>query len=285
MVKLAESETETVIGIAGRYIKDTTIECEQVFEQGQGLLKTPGYLRSALSAVFVLVPNNHRLIYVNETKDAPSKESFRSTLLKFLRQKHDEYIDQLYAEKKEARASDSTTLRTTKKELREEFPQPTLELIPLTTEDSIEAFVRKYDVLKSIEISLSDRNDENDNDPFFEQLQERKDAIRSVKAVLKHGNSQGLNQVEAIREIAEATIQGNQSVLRSGTDRDGDLLKENNEKFQLRKPIDHLSRDTRKAAGELYDTLQSIVSDGLISIPDTSRRAVDVVNSLISRLF
>jgi len=183
-VNLNNNDSENVIGIAGRFIKDTTLKREQVYEKGKGLIKDVETMRSSPSAIFLLILNYHRLIYVKETADAPSKESFGSTLLTFLREKRRCFIDSEYdryrslIERMPPNELDLTSknlierLNTfaghnvidcsqdrnskfiiTKKKLQEIFPNPTLELIPLPSTESIEEFVKKYDVLKVLEIS------------------------------------------------------------------------------------------------------------------------------------
>lgn len=284
-VLLHNEKTEGVIGIVGRYIKDTTLEREQIFEKGKGLIRDTGSMRSSPSSLFLLILNNHRLVYVKETKDAPSKESFCSTLRNFLRSKHKQHIEAEFDRFKAIRDSDPESEMVTKKDLYEATPRPTLELIPLTSEDSIEQFVRNYSVLKTIEISLSDRNDENDNDPFFEELQKRKDVIGSKNSTIKHNNSKGLNKEKAITEIAEATEQGNQAVKLVGIDNDGDILRGNNEKFQLRKPLEELNSKPVRAAHDLYSSFIGLVEDGLIKIPVTSQKAKTIIGLLIQRLF
>ncbi len=283
-VMLFDNEGEPIIGVAGRFIKDTTLVREQIFEQEKGLVKDSESMRSSPSALFLLILNNHRLVYVKETRNAPSKESFRSTLLSFLRAKHKQYIDNEYKRFKLLHEENSDQSVITKKELYETYPRPTLELIPLTSEDSIEQFVKKYNILKMMEISLSDRNDENDNDPFFEELQKRKDALGSKKSIVKHSNSEGLDKNKVITEISEATAQGNQAVTLSGIDNDGDILRGNNEKFQLRKPLEGLSSKPEKAASELYESFAGLVEDGLVKIPQTSKKAKAIIKSIAQRL-
>ena len=158
-VLLSNGASGSVVGIAGRFIKDTTLEREQIFEEGKGLVKDNGSMRSSPSALFLLVLNNHRLIYVKETKDAPSKESFCSTLLSFLRDKHRQYIEAEFERFMATREADPHSDRVTKKDLYEQTPRPTLELIPLTSEDSIEEFVRKYSILIRWEIPRLCRGD------------------------------------------------------------------------------------------------------------------------------
>ena len=277
-VRFVEKD-ETIVGIAGRFIKDTTLEREQIFDRKKGLVQDSGSMRSSPSAIFLLILNNHRLIYVKETKDAPSKETFRSTLLNFIRSKHKLFINKQYENYK------SDGEKVTKKSLCEKFPTPSLELIPLTSDESIEAFVRNYETLKYIEISLSDRNDEIDDDPFFEQLQKRKDYLGSDKSVIQHRNSKGLDKEKAISEIGEATAQGNQKVKLNGVDADGDVLRGNNEEFQLRKPLESLNKVPSKAAQKLYDTFKSLIDDGLVKVPPTSEKAKKIVSGIAERLF
>jgi len=284
LVKLQENNNEVFVGLAGRFIKDTTLRREQIFEQGKGLVKDPGLMRSSPSAIFLLILNNHRLVYVRETRDAPTKESFKATLLAFLRKKHKDYIKKEYEKNKVERRKFPNLPKVTKRDLYEFLPNPTLDLIPLTSEDSIENFINKYNVLKTIEIFLSDRNDENDNDRFFEELQRRKDAIGSARSVVKHINNGGLNKEAAVKEVTEATLQGNQSVKLSGFDSEGDKLIGNNEHFQLRKPIDDLSDAPEKAAYDLYRSFIGLAEEGLIKLPPTSEKAMRIINSLIQRL-
>jgi len=285
IVMLTEGENEKVVGISGRFIKDTTLEREQIYEKEKGLIKDTEYMRSSPSAIFLLILNNHRLVYVQETRDAPSKESFRSTLLNFLNIKHKQYIENEYERLKMIHIENQDKPRITKSELYELNPKPKLELISLTSEDSIEEFVKKYSILKTIEISLSDRNDETDNDPFFEELQKRKDAMESTTSVVKHSNIKGLNKDKVINEISEATAQGNQIVKLNGIDSDGDILRGNNEKFQLRKPIQNLHAKPQRAANELYNSFIGLAADGLVKIPKTSEKAKAIINSLVQRLF
>lgn len=278
-VKFKEKD-QTVVCIAGRFIKDTTLEREQIFDRKKGIIQDSDTMRSSPSSIFLLILNNHRLIYVKETKNAPSKETFKSTLLSFIKIKHEQFINKEYEVN-----NVENTKKITKKSLYDTYPKPSLDLIPLTSSESIESFIRNYETLKYIEISLSDRNDENDNDPFFEQLQKRKDSLGSDKTVVQHRNAKGLDKERAISEVREATAQGNQKVKLNGVDSEGDVLRGNNEEFQLRKPLAGLNKTPSKAAIKLYDTFKSLVDDGLVNIPQTSQKAKKIVSRIAERLF
>lgn len=274
-VTLNSSSEPPVIGIVGRIIKDTTIRREQIYAPGKGLVKSEDALQSSPSAIFLLILNNHRLVYVAETKDAPSKETFRSTLLSFIRQKHQKFIEELHEKR-----NDESLSKITKKSLSEEFPRPTIELVPLTSESDIESFVKKYETLKVLEIKLLDRNDENDNDAFFEELQKRKDDLKSKISVVRHSSPEGLDIQQAVDEITEATQQGNQKVTLAGIDQNGDVLRGNNEKFQVRTPIEGLKRGISAAATQLYQTFSTLVEDGTVKLPKLTERTRKIVSDL-----
>lgn len=81
--------------LVGRFIKDMTLEREQVYNTSQGLIEDYEKLQSSPSAIFVLILDIHRLVYLKETKFAPSMENFKSTIENFIKIKHKNYIDQL----------------------------------------------------------------------------------------------------------------------------------------------------------------------------------------------
>lgn len=282
---LLDNSENKVIGIIGRFIKDTTLVREQIFLDKQGIVKDSESIQSSPSSIFLLILNNHRLIYVKETKNAPPKDAFIKTLLSFLRKSHQNFINNKFDEYKVNHDKNKGLDRVTKKNLREEYPDPSLLLIPLTSKESIKDFVCNYKLLKTIEIALSDRNDENDNDPFFDLMQKRKDDIGSTKSVLKHSNREGLNKEVAITEIAEATAQGNQTVKLVGEDKSGDTLTGNNENFQLRKSLDNLGGSLQEMATTLYATFKSLVKDGCIDLPILSDKTRNIVKLLARKLF
>lgn len=278
-----EGSEEEVAGIAGRFIKDTELQRDQVFDsEKNALVRDSRSLQSSPSALFVLILNNHRLIYANESRFAPSTREFRSTLKAFLTAKHKEHINSEF-ERRNTLAKKSGESLVKKRELYEEYPRPRLELVPLTSEGDINDFMKKFSKLTTLEILLSERNDESDNEEFFEDFNRRREAIGSERSVLRHTNSDGLEKAEAAKEIAGATSQGNQVVKLKGVDQGGDKIQGNNENFKISKPIKNLSRVPEIAATSLYGSLRSLVADGLVTLPKTSRRAKEIVASLLDR--
>lgn len=75
--------TKNLIAIAGRFIKNTELSREQ-YENDKGeLIRDTQGMPSAPSAIFVLMLNSHRLLYVAETKFAPNLNTFKATVDSF----------------------------------------------------------------------------------------------------------------------------------------------------------------------------------------------------------
>jgi len=252
-------DDEPIVCVVGRFIKDTRLERDQYFKDNQ-LISDEGSLESAPSSIFVLILNTHKLIFVKETRFAPDMNTFRATLHDFLKKKRLEHINAL----KEAGTKDENGKKMTKAMLGKLIPKVSLELIPLTSADDITTFIKKFDTLKSLQITFAARNDEADVDPFFETVRKRKDILGSTKTTITHRNTEGLDKDKVIDEVQEATAHGTQVVKLSGEDVEGDKLSGNNEKFQLKKDIDQLSPQMDRAAKQLYSTYQTLIGDGLV---------------------
>ena len=245
-------DKESVLGVAGRFIKDTILRRDQILDDQKGLIQDTQDMRTSPSAFFLLILNNHRLLYVKESADAPLLDSFRSTFQKFLRTKHKAYIDSLYEKHKQAREDDATLPPVTKGELWKETPMPTVELVPLASKETLTSFVNKYEVLKSVEVQLRDTNSEIDNAPFFERVRHEKDAIGSTKTSVKHTNAEGLDKAVAIEQLSVAAPQGNYLIRFDGLDDSGDRLRGNNDDFKIKTPLKDLGDTLESAVKRMY---------------------------------
>jgi hypothetical protein len=99
----ASTEEKTGRGVPllvvyGRLIKDTLLIREQFYTPERGLEKDRGSLPSAPSSFFALILNNHKLMYMAETDQAPALGAFQATLQHFLSIKYGEYIDARFQE-------------------------------------------------------------------------------------------------------------------------------------------------------------------------------------------
>jgi len=240
LVDLSDDQNTPVFALAGRFIKDTELTRHQIFDAKQGLIKDEQHMRSAPSVFFVLILNNHRLIYFPETPHAPDLGSFKTTAEQFLRRRHKEHIEELYKEMKEAEQ------KVTKKALSETHPVPTLEVIALTGAEDVAQFVRRYETLKQIDFRLVLPNDDIDAGEILGQVRGLGQELNSDRTKLTTANSEGLNIDASIDAVSAATATGNQEVKLSGVDQEGNTLSGNNDEFQVSAPVENIASSLAK---------------------------------------
>lgn len=269
-----------VLCIAGRFIKDTNLEREQVFEQNR-LIRDPQQLHSSPSSIFVLILNNHKLIYVNETVGAPNLKAFNSTISAFAKKKHFEFINKLYEEKnKVATAEDQ---KISKRRLVELYPYPNIEIIPLSSETSLSQFISKYQILRRVEARLVETNQELDMNHFFAAVREKKDEIGSKATTLTHYSPGGLSKEEAIHQLNAATNQGNTKIKLEGKDSQGDTLRGNNDSFKIRVPVENISANVSEAAKELLLIFERLRKNSTIKVTESTQSSNKKILDLLKQ--
>jgi len=253
------SRHSPVAALAGRFVKDTRIHREQVLKGG-ALVPDRRSMESAPSAFFVLILNDHKLIYMPETKGAPSIEAFRSTVQKFASNTHKIFADQQYQDVKHL---DSQTTRNSILEL---FPKPTIEVIPLSSEASLDSFIKKFNVLSEIRVRLIDPNGELDNEELFDDLQRSKDNLGAKTTEVTHRNPKGMSKNNAVKQLKVAAQRGNTEITVGGKDLQGDKLSGNNDHFKLSVSVKDIPITIGGAAEKLYETLKSVVKKGILAV-------------------
>lgn len=259
--KVADKDGTPVLALAGQFIKDKELTRHQIFDQKQGLIHDEARMRSAPSVFFVLILNNHRLIYFPETPHAPDLGSFKATAQNFLKRRHKEYITERYDAAKQAGQ------KITKKALFQTHPAPALEVIALTGQDNIETFIRRYNVLKKIDFRLVKPNDDIDAGEILNQVREFSGKLNSDKTNVTTANSEGLDVDAAVDAVSSATESGNQEVKLSGVDQDGNTLDGNNTNFQVNTPIETLPATKSGLISKLYDAFVHLSESGAIRAP------------------
>ena len=132
LVKIKDNKGKVNIGVAGKIVKNTKLKREQVFKEGIGIIEDHDELESAPTSMFVLILNNHRLIYVKEVSGAPGMDAFRATCLKFFKNEHKEFIHRVWQHNQDARKNDKSIKPLTKIRLVQKYPYPELRITPLT---------------------------------------------------------------------------------------------------------------------------------------------------------
>ena len=258
LMNLAEDGEDAIMVLAGRFVKQTELMRTQIFDDRKGLVQDEATLSSAPSAFFVLILNNHRLIYFPETPHAPHINAFRATAQQFLRRQHKEFIDRRY---EKARSGD---VPQSKKSLYEAHPRPSLEVIPLTGKANIATFMRRFKKLKKINFRVVKPNDDIHAGEILGQVRELSRALRSTRTSVTTSSRDGLDIEASIEVVTEATVSGNQDVRMSGVDPNGNTLTGNNEHFRLSAKIEEVPSQNVSLAKTLVYKFVELRSDGAI---------------------
>lgn len=241
------------LAIAGRFVKNTILKRNQVFEEGK-LVKSHHQIPSAPSALFVLTLSDHKLMYIPEVSGAPTLESFKATAERFIVSKHTVYIKGLIESRLASEYPEGAN-RIEKSKVRKEIveanPKPTLNVVSLASEENFNTFVDRFDSLDSLSIKLLRPNNEIDNDGFFKAIRDKGNGLGASGSSLNFRNTEGLEK-EKVKEVASNALDGNTSVRLSGTDKAGAKLSGTNEDFKLQVKVEILPKSMKEAAQTLY---------------------------------
>lgn len=276
LINLTESNEAPVLALVGRFVKDTILTRTQVFDDAEGLVKDKRSMRSAPSAFFVILLNNHRMIYFAETPHAPDLGAFRLTALDFLRRRWREIIDEKFDTQTDSK-------KVTKTRLRQIFPIPTLEVIPLTDRSNIGTFVRRYETLKRIDFKLVRPNDEVDAAETLDRVRKFGIGLNSTQTKLTASNNHGLDQAASITAVTEATETGNQEIQLYGLDENGNTLKGNNQSFELSVPVESPPNSPDSLAKALFKIYKNLSDTAAINAPSLNK-SLDKIKQLMGLL-
>ncbi len=265
-----------VVGIVGRFVKDTVLEREQIYEDGD-LVNATGELASSPSSVFLLILNSHRLLFLREHRGSPPISAFETTLARFLKKSHQAFV------RSRAREKDPETgKRLLKADVLKLYPYPEVEIMPIASEESMEKFIQRFKTLELVKIRLLPTNSELDNDPLFKKLRSGGERIKSTATVLNYENKKGLNKSEAVSQMAAAAKQGNHQFRLVGHESTGEKLIGNNEHFKVQIPIDKLPSAVKDAASKLFTVFQNLVEKSVIALPKVAHESAEKIKKLFS---
>lgn len=281
IIRLRLDNGQETAAIAGRIVKNTKLKRDQIYTN-DGIVADPKELETAPTSVFVLLLENHRLIFCREVSGAPSIQNFESTSRAFLLKRHVEYIDELLAAK-EIEFGEPPP-RGTKAKLFRENPRPVLRITPLTDSQSLEDFVKRFKTVEELVIKLLPTNQEEiNNDDFWKDFGRRKSDMNSATATVRFANGKtGLAANEVVAQTYAATGLGNSEVQMRGHDIEGDQLKGNNEDFSLTVEIGTLPKPISKAGATLHSTFKKLSESGHIVLPALAAGLLERVKTLVN---
>ena len=266
-----DNEDERTVAIAGRFVRDTVLRRKQRYDRNtKSLIQDEKTLQSSPSSIFVLILNNHRLIYLKETPHAPTVEMFRETCYTFLSRKTRDHAKQLSDDQKRSFIT--------------EYGLPDLRITPFTSEEGLTNFIRQFSVLQTVKITLKTRNnDDIDNADLIDSLHDISESLGSSSTQLSyHNKEEGLDQDKMIEQIKDTTKHTNQLVQLSGLSQENTILKGDNTNFKIVKSITDINlSDIKKAANKLFEKVKDLKANNTIKLPSTEKavkQKIDMIN-------
>jgi len=263
------------LAFVGRHVKDTLIERDQILVNGE-IKKDYIAIESAPTSFFVLLLSNHKLLYVQETAGAPNIAQFATTMGQFLGNAYSEWAREKYDR------VNAEGRRLTWKQLREQYPPPTLEVTKIATESSVTAYVEKFRVINTVEVKVFSTNHELDNSPIFGEMREIKEEISADQVVLRSSRAGkvGLEKGGVAKLISSQAEDGNAQIVLRGTGLQGDKLTATNDSFNASFSIEQLPQSEINAAGKMYDLIRRQIGLGTISLREgghaTAQRIAEI---------
>jgi hypothetical protein len=167
--------------------------------------------------------------------------------------------------------------RVTKKSLRDLHKPPVLEVVAISNNEGVENFIRRYSVLKKVEVIVHKRNDTVDFSDLMESVSEYNQQVGGEKTRVTTTDPNGLDvngTIEALKDVADG---GNQTISLDGLDVDGNRLTGDNADFSIRVDIDHPPHQTMLLARRLYQALMSLIGNGVVrpvAVPQETRERI-----------
>ena len=275
------------LALTGFFVKDSVLEREEIVDPDTGdLVENPQTMSSASSAIFVLLLDSHRLLYVKRQSYAPQMQEFASFLRRQFKLSHIDYISKLYLESNDGmeQIPESKLLKLYAKKV----PAPKLDLVPLASKDSLADLLNRYSIIKSLTIELTPTNNELDNEPLFSGLRRGKQETGSKKSSAKFewDKETGLNKDGCARQVEPATKQGNAIIKFEGTSATGAKLTITNEECKMQVPVDEsiVKQPQKEATKQLYDIFQELVKDKQIMIKISPTGNIDTLKQIKKKL-
>lgn len=306
VTNLTMGQGREVPAIIGRLIKDMVVRSEQQFDSTSGqLLKASQQMHTSPSSMFVLLLDSHKLIYCHETANAPGLDAFKSTISSFLSRAREDSIRNLHDDARvigdsggaldtallykcsPAAMSQSDTIESLKKPtlklIRELVPVPNLEVVPLSNDESLREFIKRFKVLDHATVRLLRRNSEIDNDEFFEQVRNKGDDAGADVSTITYKNKNGLTKDHVVSQL-ESALTGNAEVQLSGKDEADIRIRGTNEEFKAVAKLTDVPSSITIAAHALVGVFNEYVHKGLVKISKAQHSDVHVsqIRSLVT---
>jgi hypothetical protein len=279
-VEFAQIGTEgdvPLIAVSGHFVKDTVLRRTQIFRPTKGLVEDQAEIESAPSSYFVLILNNHRLLYFAETAGAPPLDAFRTTAQYFLRAQWRDYIS---ARHKHVNVTRRGVERVTMGQLRKETPPPFLAVVKVAGQDAITETIERFGKIRQVRFKLIQPNDEIDASETVAAVEQTFRPLEPNRLEVIASGPKGLNRDETKKIVSEASEGQNTDIIVDGEDQSGLPMKADNDEFALSLPIEDPPHDEAKLRERLVRAYEALVDSGKVKRLPTPARMIERIRAL-----
>ena len=263
LVRPAGFDSEQIV-IFGRFIKDTVLKRDQIYEPEVGLVPDNRSMQSSPSTLFALDLNNHKLILAPEVPYAPGADAFATTLERFLDRERNRYVRELH--KQASSSEDAPSLAY----LFAEFPPANVTVTPLAGSQDVKHFIEQFEKITTLNIKLLDTNAEFPKRDLFKEMRAAKDDVRASTTSLIHESSAGLSKGAVASEIEAAASGGNQRILVRGVDSEGTKVSGDNQNIKLQVEVPEFPETVPTAAERMMTVFGEQIEKKFIRLDDGS---------------
>jgi hypothetical protein len=275
--KLGTHDGDPVLGITGHFVKDMKLRRQQIFDESRGLVANSAEIESAPSSFFILILNNHRLLYFAETASAPTLESFGATAQHFLRTEWHRFVRERL---KHDNVTRTGTERLSLRQLQQRIPTPVLEVVRVAGRDAITETIARFGKITQLRFKLIEPNDETDASEAIEAVEQTWRPTEPTRLEVLVSGQRGLKKDEVERTVTEASEGQNTHILVDGEDEDGLKMKADNDEFALSVPIIDPPKDDTDLTSTLFEKYRELSEQGKVKGLKAIAKVIEKIKTL-----
>lgn len=264
--------------VTGRFVRDATLSRELVLDNGV-LRPSRAELEAAFVARFMLRLSTHTLVWVAETKQAPSISSFHATISKSLGHQWKQFIERLlWEEHPNHKRTERGQLRA---ELGKRYPMPILDIVAYPSEQSVASFLSTMKVLNEVTYRVVDPNPHYVGAQTGEVILGMKQYLAAKRASVRLSDPEGLDQESAAQQIADLNSSGVIEAQVRGVGPNGEKITGNSETMQVKVQVPPVPADALEAMKIMNGALEEQEKAGVLKVGKITEHA----RKIIARIF
>ena len=176
--------------------------------------------------------------------------------------------------------------KVTKTALKITYPEPKLNIFPMSSDASIREFVNGLKTVRLLKFDIFKPNNEANLNDIFDGLRDVSDDLGTTVSTVtytKKGNTT-LDHESVTQKVIEASLDNNVEYKIEGRNHNNDKITGTNEEFRLRVPLEEKLDTPRSTALVIYQKFQELVRDGLVRFPEEGETNSIKVKGIVNLL-